>query len=78
MDLSMSLNYSLSHCNSTMKDLNDYVVLDLESGTYFSAANSTLINWSKLNADQLDIMINGSDTERCMLADEIGEAYSNN
>jgi hypothetical protein len=61
-----------------MEDLNDYVVLDLESGTYFCAANSTLINWSKLNADQLDIMINGSDTERCMLADKIGEAYSNN
>lgn len=58
-----------------MKDPHDYVVLDIESGTYFCAANSALINWSKLDEDQLDIMINGSDTERCQLADEIGEAY---
>ena len=58
-----------------MKNLEDYVVLDFESGTYFSATNSVLINWSKLNDEQLDIMINGSDTERTMLADEIGEPY---
>ena len=60
-----------------MKDPADYVVLDLESGTYFSAVNSVLINWSNLNEDQLDIMINGSDTERTLLADEIGELYFN-
>lgn len=58
-----------------MKNPDDYVVLDFESRTYFCASNSVLINWSKLNEDQLDIMINGSDTERCLLADEIGEPY---
>lgn len=58
-----------------MKNPDDYVVLDIESGTYFCAANSALINWAELNEDQLDIMINGSDTERCQLADEIGEPY---
>ena len=58
-----------------MKNLNDYVVFDIESGTYFCAANSVLINWSKLDGNQLDIMINGSDTERVLLADDIGEPY---
>jgi hypothetical protein len=58
-----------------MKNPDDYVVLDFESGTYFSAANSVLINWSNLDQDQLDTMINGSDTERIMLADQIGESY---
>lgn len=58
-----------------MKNPDDYVVLDFESGTYFSAANSVLINWSNLDEDQLDTMINGSDTERILLADQIGESY---
>lgn len=58
-----------------MKNPDDYVVLDFESGTYFSAANSVLINWSNLDQDQLDTMVNGSDTERIMLADQIGEPY---
>ena len=61
-----------------MKNPDDYVVLDFESGTYFSAANSVLINWSKLTEEQLDIMIDGSDTERTLLADEIGEPYFQN
>jgi hypothetical protein len=58
-----------------MKDPENYVVLDFESGTYFLASNSVLINWSKLTEDQIDIMINGSDTERTLLADKIGEPY---
>ena len=58
-----------------MKNPDDYVVLDFESGTYFSAADSVLINWSNLDEDQLDTMINGSDTERILLADQIGEPY---
>ena len=58
-----------------MKNPDDYVVLDFESGTYFSAVNSVLINWSNLDQDQLDTMVNGSDTERIMLADQIGEPY---
>jgi hypothetical protein len=58
-----------------MKNPDDYVVLDFESGTYFSAANSVLIKWSNLDEDQLDTMVNGSDTERIMLADQIGEPY---
>jgi len=58
-----------------MKNPEDYVVLDFESGTYFAASNSVLINWSNLTEEQVDTMVNGSDTERILLADEIGEPY---
>lgn len=58
-----------------MSSLSQYVLLDLESGTYFCAADTVLIHWDSLNEEQLDIMINGSDTERCLLADEIGVEF---
>lgn len=58
-----------------MKNLENYVVLDIESGTYFCAANAVLIDWQNLDEDQRDVMINGSDTERCSLADEIGISW---
>ena len=51
--------------------LENYVVFDFESGTYFCAANGGLINWSTLTEEQKEIMIEGSDTERILLADEI-------
>lgn len=57
------------------KDINNYVVLDCESGTYFPAANTTLINWSTLTEEQKEIMIEGSDMQRCLLADEVGVPY---
>ena len=54
----------------------EYVVLDLQSGTYFCAADAALIHWDKLTEEQQDTMINGSDTERCLLADDIGIPWS--
>ena len=61
--------------NSTMENIQDYVVFDIESGTYFAAANTVLINWKTLNEEQREIMIEGSDTERVLLAEEIGLEY---
>ncbi len=58
-----------------MKNPEDYVVLDFESGTYFPAINTVLINWKELTPEQEDIMVNGSDTERTLLADQIGFPY---
>ena len=52
-------------------DLENYVVFDFESGTYFCAANAGLINWPALTEEQKKIMIEGSDTERILLADKI-------
>lgn len=49
----------------------EYVVFDLKSGTYFCAADAVLIHWDKLTEEQQDTMINGSDTERCLLADDV-------
>lgn len=60
-----------------MKNIEDYVVLDLQSGTYFGASDAVLINWSKLNEEEMDTMINGSDTERVLLADQLGEPFFN-
>jgi hypothetical protein len=54
----------------------DYVMLDMQSGTYFCAADAVLINWEELTEDQRDTMINGSDGERCDLADDIGIAWT--
>ena len=48
------------------------IVLDLASGTYFSAVTAVLIEWSSLTEEQQDIIENSSDTERCLLADEVG------
>jgi hypothetical protein len=61
--------------NSTMENIQDYIVFDIESGTYFAAANTVLINWNTLNEEQREIMIEGSDTERVLLAEEIGIEY---
>jgi len=58
-----------------MDSISNYVVLDLQSGTYFSAVNTVLINWEKLTDEERDVMINGSDTERCLLADTVGFPY---
>lgn len=53
-------------------NLENYFVLDLESGTWFSAVNAVIIDWSKLTEEQRFIMEEGSDTERCLLSDEVG------
>jgi hypothetical protein len=53
-------------------NLENYFVLDLESSTWFSAVNAVVIDWSKLTEEQQFIMEEGSDTERCLLADEVG------
>ena len=53
-------------------NLENYFVLDLESGTWFSAINAVVIDWSELTEEQQLIMEEGSDTEKCLLADKVG------
>jgi len=52
--------------------MKDPIIVDIESGTYFSAENAVLIDWSRLNPSEIETFINGSDTERSELAEEIG------
>lgn len=55
-----------------MSSLSNFVVLDLDSGTYFAADNAALIDWTALDDEQREIMIEGSDTDRCLLAGDVG------
>jgi hypothetical protein len=54
-------------------DIGYYYVLDAESGTWFSAERTVLIDSRKLSNEQIDILNSGSDNERCELADEVGK-----
>lgn len=71
MDLSMSVNCSHLLHHSISMDLENFVILDYGSGTYFLAKNMVLINWSTLTEEQKEIMFEGSDAERRSLAQEV-------
>lgn len=55
-----------------MTQIETLAILDLDSGTYFPAANCVIIDTAKLTDEQLEILEEGSDAERCLLADEVG------
>jgi hypothetical protein len=55
-----------------MSSLSNIVILDLDSGTYFAADTAVLVDWTALDDEQKEIMIEGSDTDRCLLADDVG------
>lgn len=60
-------------------DLSRYVVLDCTSGTFFNAAHAVLIDVDALPDHDEAILNEGSDTDRCELADAHGidlEAWS--
>ena len=59
-----------------MSSLSNFVILDLDSGTYFAADNAALIDWTALDDEQKEIMNEGSDTDRCLLADTIGIPFN--
>lgn len=60
-----------------MSNLDDFVVLDLDSGTFFSAATSVILDTRRLTESQLEILNEGSDGERCDLASEYGSELEN-
>jgi len=59
-----------------MSNLDYYVVMDLDSGTYFCAANSVLIDTRSLREDQQEALMNGSDSDISEVGFEAG-AYLN-
>jgi hypothetical protein len=60
-----------------MSSHNDrFVILDIESGMYFSAQNACVIDTTKLSQEQLEILNAGTNTQKALLADELGVAIS--
>jgi hypothetical protein len=57
-------------------DLSRFLVLDLCSGTFFQAENACLIDWQSLSDDQKEAFEHGSDTDRMLLADQHGQAFT--
>ena len=58
------------------RDLSYYVCLDIDSGTFFSAENACLIDTRSLTAEELDLLNDGTDTDRALLGDKHGKAWS--
>lgn len=54
-------------------DLSRHVVLDCTSGTFFNAAHAVLLDVEQLTAEQRDTLNEGSDLERCDLAETISQ-----
>jgi hypothetical protein len=52
------------------------IVLDLQSGTFFSAAGSVVLDWDALSSEELDVLVNGSDSERGELGEALGSPLS--
>ena len=59
-----------------MVDLSRYVVMDTESGTFFSAEHACVIDTTDLNPEELDALNEGTDTERALLADIYGKCIA--
>ena len=55
------------------RDLAYYVCLDIDSGTFFSAENACLIDTRSLTTEELDLLDNGTDTDRALLGDKHGK-----
>lgn len=55
--------------------LSSFFVLDLESGTFFSADRACLINVDQLSDDQLEAFCEGTDTDRVIMADQLGRSF---
>lgn len=55
-----------------MSNLDYYIVMDLDSGTYFCAANTVLVDTRSLNEDQQEALMNGSDSDISEVGIEAG------
>lgn len=58
------------------RDLAYYVCLDIDSGTFFSAQDACLIDTRSLSPEELDLLDNGTDTDRALLGDKYGLPWS--
>lgn len=47
----------------------EFLILDLDSGTFFCADGACLIDWAALSADERETFCEGTDTERLLIAD---------
>lgn len=54
-------------------DLSYHVLIDCTSGTFFGADTAYLVNTRSLNPEELDTLNEGSDSERCELAESSGQ-----
>jgi len=50
----------------------DFLICDLDTGTYFSASNAVIIDLDALDEDKQDDFVEGSDSNRCVVAEEHG------
>lgn len=55
-----------------MSNLDYYVVMDLDSGTYFCATNTVLIDTRSLREDQQEALMNGCDSDISEVGFEAG------
>jgi hypothetical protein len=56
--------------------IDDYMVLDLQSGTMFCLANACLINVSKLSDDERDLFLEYGDSEAIDIGRQHGLAIT--
>lgn len=61
----------LFHKNHPYCDMDSYV-LDLGSGTYFSASRAVIIELEKLSDEEIRIFEGGSDSDRVVLGETYG------
>lgn len=54
----------------------DFIVLDGCSGTYFGLESACLINTRWLNDQELELLQEGSDSDRALLAESHGQLIS--
>lgn len=59
-----------------MTNLDYYVCLDIESGMFFCASNAYIFDTRSLTENELDLLNDGSDSDRSELADTHGACLS--
>lgn len=60
----------------TPTEQSNCIILDLRSGTYFAAADAILIDLNTLTTEQQEEFEEGSDTDRLLIADEVGLPFT--
>ena len=53
-------------------NLDYFVIVDPDSGTFFGAASAILLDTRKLDEDELDDLNDGTDNDRARLAEKYG------
>lgn len=54
-------------------DLSYWIILDQRSGTFFGADQACLIDTRTLTPEELQLLNEGTDTDRLLLADDHGK-----